>query len=204
MGVRRSRPLLCEPRRTDQPHFARPRDCIGRRRRGLLPFLLTSAPLFAWISPQPGAAPPRTRSTLESLVWKTRCSRLPVRIHLNPRAAWPPQPLHRDQGRSQRRLGNPPAYRRRHRHHAPARALGHDRLVCPRRLRAASRALRARTPAHARRALAVPPLAHRSGHVLYLFRVAHEERMMLDRFGAEYEAYMGRTWRLVPRLRGQG
>ena len=34
--------------------------------------------------------------------------------------------------------------------------------------------------------------------LLYLFRVAHEERMMLDRFGAEYRRYMGRTGRLFP------
>ncbi|MEQ1861538.1 MAG: protein-S-isoprenylcysteine O-methyltransferase [Chthoniobacteraceae bacterium] len=35
--------------------------------------------------------------------------------------------------------------------------------------------------------------------LLYLFRVAHEERLMLDRFGAEYEAYVQRTGRLLPR-----
>jgi protein-S-isoprenylcysteine O-methyltransferase Ste14 len=38
--------------------------------------------------------------------------------------------------------------------------------------------------------------------LLYLLRVGHEERLMLDRFGAEYEAYMRRTGRLMPRLRG--
>jgi protein-S-isoprenylcysteine O-methyltransferase Ste14 len=35
--------------------------------------------------------------------------------------------------------------------------------------------------------------------VLYLLRVAQEERLMLDRFGTEYEAYMQRTGRLIPR-----
>jgi protein-S-isoprenylcysteine O-methyltransferase Ste14 len=37
--------------------------------------------------------------------------------------------------------------------------------------------------------------------LLYLLRVDKEERMMLDRFGAEYEAYMGRSGRLIPRWR---
>jgi protein-S-isoprenylcysteine O-methyltransferase Ste14 len=37
--------------------------------------------------------------------------------------------------------------------------------------------------------------------LLYLFRVGREERLMLDRFGSEYEAYMRRTGRLLPRLR---
>ena len=37
--------------------------------------------------------------------------------------------------------------------------------------------------------------------VLYLLRVGHEERMMLDRFGAEYESYMQRSGRLLPRVR---
>ncbi len=37
--------------------------------------------------------------------------------------------------------------------------------------------------------------------ILYIFRVRVEERMMLDRFGTEYEQYMQRTGRLVPRLR---
>ena len=37
--------------------------------------------------------------------------------------------------------------------------------------------------------------------LLYLCRVAHEERMMLDRFGPEYQTYMQRTGRLIPRLR---
>lgn len=34
--------------------------------------------------------------------------------------------------------------------------------------------------------------------MLYLIRVGHEERMMLDRFGMEYETYMKHTGRLVP------
>lgn len=34
--------------------------------------------------------------------------------------------------------------------------------------------------------------------LLYLLRVGREERMMLDRFGEEYEAYMMRTGRLFP------
>lgn len=37
--------------------------------------------------------------------------------------------------------------------------------------------------------------------LLYLFRVAREERMMLDRFGSEYQTYMQRSGRLIPRLR---
>ena len=32
----------------------------------------------------------------------------------------------------------------------------------------------------------------------YVFRVGHEERMMVDRFGEEYNAYMKRTRRLIP------
>ena len=35
--------------------------------------------------------------------------------------------------------------------------------------------------------------------LLYVFRVAHEERMMLDRFGSEYRAYMRRSGRLLPK-----
>ncbi len=35
---------------------------------------------------------------------------------------------------------------------------------------------------------------------LYLLRVGHEERLMIEGFGAEYEAYMQRTGRLWPRL----
>jgi protein-S-isoprenylcysteine O-methyltransferase Ste14 len=35
--------------------------------------------------------------------------------------------------------------------------------------------------------------------VLYLFRIKAEERMMLDRFGAEYENYARRSGRLIPR-----
>jgi protein-S-isoprenylcysteine O-methyltransferase Ste14 len=34
--------------------------------------------------------------------------------------------------------------------------------------------------------------------LLYLLRVGKEERMMLDRFGPEYEAYMRRSGRLIP------
>ena len=37
---------------------------------------------------------------------------------------------------------------------------------------------------------------------LYLSRVPREEQMMLDRFGGAYHAYMDRTGRVVPRLRG--
>lgn len=33
---------------------------------------------------------------------------------------------------------------------------------------------------------------------LYVFRVGREERLMLDAFGDEYRAYMGRTARLLP------
>ncbi len=36
--------------------------------------------------------------------------------------------------------------------------------------------------------------------LLYVFRVRIEERMMLDRFGTEYEEYVQRTGRLIPRL----
>jgi protein-S-isoprenylcysteine O-methyltransferase Ste14 len=35
---------------------------------------------------------------------------------------------------------------------------------------------------------------------LYVVRVSREERMMLDRFGEEYRAYINRTGRVVPRL----
>jgi protein-S-isoprenylcysteine O-methyltransferase Ste14 len=35
---------------------------------------------------------------------------------------------------------------------------------------------------------------------LYILRVPREERMMLDRFGEGYRAYMDRTGRIVPRL----
>ena len=34
--------------------------------------------------------------------------------------------------------------------------------------------------------------------LLYAFRVGQEERMMLERFGSEYEDYMQRTGRLLP------
>ena len=36
--------------------------------------------------------------------------------------------------------------------------------------------------------------------ILYVFRVAREERLMLDRFGHEYEAYLRKSGRLLPRL----
>jgi protein-S-isoprenylcysteine O-methyltransferase Ste14 len=39
--------------------------------------------------------------------------------------------------------------------------------------------------------------------ILYVLRVAREERMMLDRFGSEYETYMQRTGRLLPRFDNQ-
>jgi protein-S-isoprenylcysteine O-methyltransferase Ste14 len=34
--------------------------------------------------------------------------------------------------------------------------------------------------------------------ILVVFRVRAEERMMLDQFGDQYEAYMARTKRVVP------
>ena len=34
--------------------------------------------------------------------------------------------------------------------------------------------------------------------LLFAFRLGPEERMMLEEFGKEYEAYIGRTKRLVP------
>jgi protein-S-isoprenylcysteine O-methyltransferase Ste14 len=37
--------------------------------------------------------------------------------------------------------------------------------------------------------------------LLYTFRVRQEERMMVERFGAEYRDYMAHTWRLIPRFR---
>ena len=36
---------------------------------------------------------------------------------------------------------------------------------------------------------------------LYLYRVQHEERMMLEHFGEAYRLYMHRTARIIPRLR---
>ena len=39
--------------------------------------------------------------------------------------------------------------------------------------------------------------------LLYLLRVGREERMMLDRFGGKYEAYVRRTGRLIPAFRTQ-
>jgi protein-S-isoprenylcysteine O-methyltransferase Ste14 len=35
--------------------------------------------------------------------------------------------------------------------------------------------------------------------LIWLVRVPREEKLMLERFGAEYEQYMARTGRLVPR-----
>jgi protein-S-isoprenylcysteine O-methyltransferase Ste14 len=37
--------------------------------------------------------------------------------------------------------------------------------------------------------------------LLYAFRVRQEERMMVERFGAEYRDYMAHTGRLIPRFR---
>jgi protein-S-isoprenylcysteine O-methyltransferase Ste14 len=34
--------------------------------------------------------------------------------------------------------------------------------------------------------------------ILYAFRVRQEERMMLERFGADYQAYMAHTARVIP------
>jgi protein-S-isoprenylcysteine O-methyltransferase Ste14 len=36
--------------------------------------------------------------------------------------------------------------------------------------------------------------------LLVAFRLGPEERMMLEEFGKDYEAYKGRTKRLVPRV----
>jgi protein-S-isoprenylcysteine O-methyltransferase Ste14 len=47
----------------------------------------------------------------------------------------------------------------------------------------------------------VGPVYLLSFALLYLVRVPKEERMMLDRFGPEYEAYRQRTGRLIPRIR---
>jgi protein-S-isoprenylcysteine O-methyltransferase Ste14 len=38
----------------------------------------------------------------------------------------------------------------------------------------------------------------------YALRVPREERMMLDRFGGEYRAYMSQTGRVIPRFGGMG
>jgi protein-S-isoprenylcysteine O-methyltransferase Ste14 len=35
---------------------------------------------------------------------------------------------------------------------------------------------------------------------LYFLRVANEERMMLDQFGADYQRYRERTGRLLPKF----
>ena len=40
--------------------------------------------------------------------------------------------------------------------------------------------------------------------LLYCCRAGSEERMMVDHFGSEYEEYMQRTGRLVPRMRSRG
>jgi len=37
--------------------------------------------------------------------------------------------------------------------------------------------------------------------ILYFQRVGKEERMMVEQFGSEYEQYLGRTGRLLPKLR---
>jgi len=37
--------------------------------------------------------------------------------------------------------------------------------------------------------------------ILYVLRVRQEERMMLSKFGADYEVYMASTGRLLPRIR---
>lgn len=36
--------------------------------------------------------------------------------------------------------------------------------------------------------------------LLYFLRVPCEEQMMLDQFGEEYQSYMDRTGRVIPRL----
>jgi len=36
---------------------------------------------------------------------------------------------------------------------------------------------------------------------VYLRRVPREEEMMLEKFGEEYQVYMGRTGRITPRFR---
>jgi len=36
--------------------------------------------------------------------------------------------------------------------------------------------------------------------ILYVLRVGQEERIMLDTFGADYQAYMDRTGRLLPKF----
>jgi protein-S-isoprenylcysteine O-methyltransferase Ste14 len=38
---------------------------------------------------------------------------------------------------------------------------------------------------------------------LYLIRVPREEQMMLDHFGEDYQAYVARTGRIVPRVRAK-
>jgi protein-S-isoprenylcysteine O-methyltransferase Ste14 len=36
--------------------------------------------------------------------------------------------------------------------------------------------------------------------ILYAFRIRQEERMMMERFGADYRDYMAHTARLIPWL----
>ena len=38
---------------------------------------------------------------------------------------------------------------------------------------------------------------------LYFLRVGREERMMLEEFGADYQQYLNRTGRLLPKLRSR-
>ena len=44
----------------------------------------------------------------------------------------------------------------------------------------------------------VAPAYLLSFRMLYVFRVAQEKRMMLDRFGSDYQTYMRQTGRLIP------
>jgi protein-S-isoprenylcysteine O-methyltransferase Ste14 len=36
--------------------------------------------------------------------------------------------------------------------------------------------------------------------IVLLARIDAEERLLSDNFGAEYEAYRARTWRLIPHI----
>jgi protein-S-isoprenylcysteine O-methyltransferase Ste14 len=47
----------------------------------------------------------------------------------------------------------------------------------------------------------VGPAYFLSFGLLYALRIAREERLMLDRFGPDYEAYKQRTGRLIPAIR---
>ena len=47
----------------------------------------------------------------------------------------------------------------------------------------------------------IAPVYFVSFWLLYIFRVPHEERLMLDRFGSQYQSYMERSGRLIPPLR---